>query len=101
MRPMLPLALLTTLLAAPALAQTQANCAPRDMVVERLSGHYGEAFSGGGLQSAETVFEVWVSEADGNWTILMTDAQGVSCIMAAGTDWTPGDLLPQMSGVRS
>lgn len=65
------------------------NCAPRDVVVTRLLDTYGENFSGGGLQNAESIFEVWTSPNDGTWTILMTRADGTSCIMAAGTDWRP------------
>ncbi|UWQ18526.1 hypothetical protein [Jannaschia sp. M317] len=73
-------------LAAPAQAQ---SCAPRDSMVKRLLDGYGENFAGGGLQNAEAVFEVWTSPDAGTWTILMTRADGTSCIMAAGTNWRP------------
>ena len=78
-----------TLLAAmlPTALHAQTNCAARDMVVERLEASYGEAFAGGGLQNATRVFEVWFSEDKGTWTILMTRADGMSCIMASGTNW--------------
>ena len=81
-----------TLLAAltPATLHAQTNCAARDTVVEKLATGYGEAFAGGGLQSATSVFEVWFSEEKGTWTILMTRADGVSCIMASGTNWREG-----------
>lgn len=78
----------------PATLQAQANCGQRDAVVNKLSGKYGEAFSGGGLQNAESVFEVWLSEEKGTWTILMTRADGVSCIMASGTNWREGIKIP-------
>ena len=68
-------------------AAAQVHCAPRDVMVERLSDRFGESLEGGGLQSEVAVFEVWTSAADGSWTILMTRADGVSCVMAAGTDW--------------
>lgn len=77
--------LLALTTALPAIAQTR--CAPRGVMVERLADHYGETFAGGGLQSDVAVFEVWTSRTDGTWTILMTRADGVSCVMAAGTDW--------------
>ena len=83
--PLLATAGLVAATAAPAAAQ--GNCAPRDVIVERLAGGYGEVFSGGGLQSDEAIYEVWTSEADGTWTILLTRSDGTSCIMAAGTDW--------------
>ena len=94
-------ALLAVATAAPGLAQSTQNCAPRDVLVERLSGSYGENFSGGGLQNAEAVFEVWTSEVDGTWTILMTRADGVSCIMAAGTDWRKALAREAARGIPS
>lgn len=87
-----------TTLAAPAAADVDGACAPRDIVVDRLADGYGEVFSGGGLQDGTAVFEVWISEADGTWTILMTRADGVSCIMAAGTDWLPALASQQVRG---
>ena len=78
----------------PGALHAQANCGQRDTVVDKLTGKYGEAFSGGGLQNAERVFEVWHSEEKGTWTILMTRADGTSCIMAAGTNWRDGLNIP-------
>ena len=86
--------------AGSALAQS-ANCAPRADVVDRLNMTYGEVFQGGGLQNDEAVFEVWISEADRTWTILMTRTDGTACIMAAGTDWSPAMDGPQVAGIRS
>ena len=67
-----------------------ANCAKRDIVVDRLASKYGEAFAGGGLQNQSRIFEVWMSEEKGTWTILMTRADGSTCIMASGTNWRDG-----------
>lgn len=86
-----------TLLTVPSFASAQTSCAQREFVVKRLATGYGETFQGGGIQSEEKVFEVWYSEEDGTWTILMTQADGVSCIMASGTDWReplPSDKVP-------
>lgn len=74
------------------IAQTT-NCAQRQLVIEKLEVGYGEAFAGGGLQNAQHIFEVWFSQEKGTWTILMTRADGVSCIMASGTNWREGELL--------
>jgi hypothetical protein len=93
-----------TLLAAvlPTTIQAQAACAERDMVVEKLEGRYGEAFAGGGLQSSSSVFEVWFSEEKGTWTILMTRPNGLSCIMASGTNWREaGPSLRTPAGIKS
>ncbi len=80
--------------ALPTALHAQNNCAARDSVVDKLSVKYGEAFAGGGLQNAQSVFEVWFSEEKGTWTILMTRADGTSCIMASGTNWREGIKIP-------
>ena len=88
-------------LLTPLAAEAQQNCAARDSVVGRLAAKYGESFAGGGLQNSTSIFEVWFSEEEGTWTILMTRADGMSCVMAAGTHWRaglPGELMP-MQGV--
>lgn len=74
-----------------ALFAQQSNCADRQHVVNKLESGYGETFVGGGLQNASRVFEVWLSEDKGTWTILMTRADGKTCIMASGTNWREGD----------
>ncbi|MDA8585818.1 hypothetical protein N9L47_06040 [Rhodobacteraceae bacterium] len=84
----------TAAVLVPEAVQAQANCGNRDSVVDKLSGKYGESFSGGGLQNADHLFEVWLSEEKGTWTILMTRADGTSCIMAAGTNWRDGLKIP-------
>lgn len=72
----------------------QQVCAERDAVTDRLKTKYSEDFVGGGLRNAKAIFEVWMSEEQGTWTILMTTPDGKSCVMASGTDWR--DALPTM-----
>jgi len=31
--------------------------------------------------------EIWTSEASGTWTILITQANGQTCVAAAGKNW--------------
>ncbi|WGW05890.1 hypothetical protein [Tropicibacter oceani] len=64
-------------------AQTQ-NCAPRDMVVERLAVKYGETRQSMGLGSNNAMMEVFASVETGSWTITVTTAQGVTCLVASG-----------------
>ena len=71
----------------PVAATAQQQCADRNVVTERLTANYGESFAGGGLRNSESIFEVWMSEESGTWTIIMTTPNGLSCVMAAGTDW--------------
>ena len=79
-------AVITTLLAAP-MASAQTNCAPRETVIERLQAKYAERLKGGGLQNANTLLEVWASEATGSFTILLTHANGMSCVVSSGHNW--------------
>jgi len=72
-----------------------ANCAKRDMVVERLKTKYDESFAAGGLQSnrnSQTLVEVWASESTGTFTVMLTTPDGLSCVVATGTDWFQSDL---------
>lgn len=68
-------------LGGPALA---ANCAPRETVVERLASKYGESRQSMGLGANNAVVEVFASEETGTWTITITSAKGVTCLVASG-----------------
>lgn len=77
----------TGLVAVPAVA---ANCANRDLVVERLQSKYDESLTAGGLQSsqsAQALVEVWASEETGTFTVMLTSPNGLTCVVATGTDW--------------
>lgn len=74
-------------LAPPAYAE---NCASRDAVVERLESRFSEQLTVGGLQSghnSQSIVEIWASPETGTFTVLLTNANGISCIVAAGTDY--------------
>lgn len=68
-------------LATPSVA---ANCAPRDTVIERLASLYGESRQSMGIGSNNSVVEVFASEDTGTWTITVTSAHGVTCLVASG-----------------
>ncbi len=85
--------------AAPAHAQT--SCAPRDTVLDRLQSSFGEALAAGGLQSQSQVLEVWASQDTGTWTVLMTNANGLTCVVASGTNWHQNDPKLAVMGVPS
>ncbi|WP_424943623.1 hypothetical protein [Aliiroseovarius crassostreae] len=69
------------------MAHAMPSCAPRTDLVEKLSVHYSEGLVGGGLQNQKELLEVWSSPETGSFTILVTNANGVSCIVAAGKNW--------------
>ncbi|KPN62742.1 hypothetical protein SAMN04488527_12818 [Aliiroseovarius crassostreae] len=71
-------------------AHAMPSCAPRPDLVEKLSGQYREGLVGGGLQNHKELLEVWSSPETGSFTILVTHANGVSCIVAAGRNWHGG-----------
>lgn len=72
----------------PAALSAQSNCAPRASIIEKLSSNYAEALTGGGIQNANTVLEVWTSNKTGSFTVLVTHANGLSCIVASGQNWS-------------
>lgn len=80
------MALLTGLaaaVAAPVHAQNAA-CAPRAQVVEKLAEKYGETRQGIGLGSNNQMMEIFASAETGSWTITVTTANGLTCLVASG-----------------
>lgn len=78
------------LLAGPAFGRAplaEVICQPTATLHDRLARQYGAQQSGGGLRSPEEMLEIWITPR-GDWTVVMTYAQGLSCIVAMGQDWT-------------
>ena len=69
--------------ASPALAQGR-NCAPREVVVERLAEKYGESRQAIGIGQQGMVMETFASAESGSWTITVTMPTGMTCLMASG-----------------
>ncbi|MDA7426468.1 hypothetical protein [Thalassococcus lentus] len=65
-------------------AQTATTCAPREQIVERLAVKYGESRQSMGLGGNNSVVEVFASLETGTWTITVTTAAGVTCLVASG-----------------
>ena len=85
MKNLLALALLCLYaLTATAEAQTGRACGLHAKVIERLYTGYGETRQMIGLGANGAILEVFASEESGSWTILATNPQGVSCLIAAG-----------------
>lgn len=72
------------LAASTTFTQAQQNCAPRDLVIERLASAYGEARQSIGLAQNNTMVEVFASVETGTWTITVTNASGLTCLVASG-----------------
>lgn len=78
-----PVVLVLLVVAGAAWGQT-AQCAMRDKVVERLAASFGESRRGIGLARNAAVMELFASDATGTWTITVTLANGMTCLVASG-----------------
>jgi len=75
-------------------AQAQMLCQERDQVLEKLSAGYKEAPIAMGLASNGALIEVLTSAEEGKtWTIIVTQPNGISCVMATGESWQDVDRL--------
>jgi hypothetical protein len=68
-------------------AEQGAVCAPRDAILEKLTNQFKETRRSFGLQGAAAVFEIYASE-QGTWTMIVTQATGMTCVLAAGDAWS-------------
>lgn len=76
-------------------AQQNRNCAPRNLVLERLSERYGESRQSIGLGAQGAVVETFASDDTGSWTITVTTPNGVTCLVASGQSFeTLAEALP-------
>ncbi|OIQ31170.1 MAG: hypothetical protein BM562_08895 [Alphaproteobacteria bacterium MedPE-SWcel] len=79
-----------------AAAQGQ-NCAPRDLVVKRLAEKYGESRQSIGMGQQGMVMETFASGETGSWTITVTTANGMTCLVASGQSYEIlAEALPAM-----
>jgi len=81
------LALLSTLLSAPAWGQEQ-NCAPFDRVsafhAEKLNEtRIAQGISGDGTQ----MLMIFASPNGETWSIVVVGSDGIACLKARGNDW--------------
>ena len=63
------------------------NCTTRDQLVQRLTQKYGETRRSIGLVRDSGFLEIFASAATGSWSILLTHADGQTCLIAAGTQY--------------
>lgn len=65
-------------------------CGERADFIEKLDEAYGERLISAGLEADGNVFEVYRSET-GSWTILVTEPDGPTCVLASGEAWIDGN----------
>lgn len=81
----------------PAYAAT--TCAARETIVAQLNEKYGETQRAIGLTSDNLMMEVYASEANGTWTITVTDPSGRTCFLSAGTAYEQQISMPAPAGI--
>lgn len=89
--------------APPTVATANTPCADRTTITDNLAAKYDEHQAGLGTQSTDRLVEIWTSDETGSWTILMTLADGTSCVLAAGQNWhgTPASEILAKKGEPS
>ena len=83
-RSILIVAALGTPVAAAAAAET---CGPRAEILQQLSKRYSEAPVAVGLANNGSLIEVLTNTSGSTWTIIVSQPNGASCLVAAGESW--------------
>ena len=89
MRLLLPV-LTTALIGATTAAQAtlgDVSCDDRSRLTATLETTLRAERQGTGLRDPETMIEVWVTPANGDWLIVQHYSNGTSCIVAMGEYW--------------
>lgn len=82
--------LLVAIFLAPT-AEAQPICGPHKMISENLKKKFTETPKSMGVTNSGSIVEVYLSPK-GSWTLVMTQPNGMSCLIAAGQDW---ETLPR------
>ena len=65
-------------------AQAQANCDDRAKIVKWLAESYKEQPRWRGITARSMMMELFVSPQEDTWTLLVSQANGISCMVASG-----------------
>jgi hypothetical protein len=82
--------LMAAILATQTTAAEAANspvCAPRAELLKQLSSKYKEVPVAVGLSSSGSLVEVLTNDSGSTWTIMVSQPNGASCLVAAGEGW--------------
>ena len=78
------IAALVAVFSLPAFAQSV--CGQRDEIVSRLKSGYQEYNSARGISTNGGLVELYTSEK-GTWTLMLSQPNGVSCLIGTGENW--------------
>lgn len=97
---MIRAAVLMLAMAAPAGAGP--TCLARAGAAAELGARWGEAVLWGGVTPEGLLVQGWVNPGTGSWTVTVTTAAGVTCVVAAGSgfevDAPPAAVVPGVPG---
>jgi len=95
MKKFFPLLLLSSCFAAPVMAQG-VQCGPRDVIIEQLENRYQETRRSAGLDTGNSLVELFASDQTGSWTITVTMPDGRMCLVAAGSHYEQTPPKPNL-----
>ena len=67
----------------------QTYCDRHEVVTGALAHDFAETLQAAKITRDGLRIELWTSDLMGTWTALHHGADGISCIVASGVDWTP------------
>ena len=67
--------------------QSKSACFERAALMKHLDGKFSEAPVAAGLAANGSVLEVFSSIEGETWTIVLTQPNGATCVMASGEAW--------------
>ena len=80
--------LISFLLASwPSMAQMRVPCSPQGAMAKFLSEKYGESQIGVGIHHAGPLVELFFAKETNSWSILVTNTDGITCLIASGHNW--------------
>jgi hypothetical protein len=87
-----------TLFGSVGVASAAAPCGNHDAIAKSLTTKFKEARRIMGVVNARAVMEIFMSP-QGTWTVVVTDTNGLACIIATGQDWQ--EVPVEMAGLES
>ncbi|MCB2100994.1 MAG: hypothetical protein KDE22_09005 [Rhodobacterales bacterium] len=73
--------------ATPTVTDAGPPCGDRDELMDRLYRIYAESPTGAGLVDSGSLVEIVATPGGRTWTLVLTRADGTSCVIAAGEYW--------------
>jgi len=91
------LGFLALVLAVP--AQAQMYCGDREMIVNSLANKYGETVVGQALTNDGRIIELLTPPDGETFTLILSMADGASCVLITGYSWEKYDPKPPEEGL--